>query len=154
MRHAVTRFVTSLSFLLAMMAVSATSVAAQDAGIRGGISVDPDQFYFGGHLETSPLVDRLHFRPNVEVGFGDDIMLIAANMEFVYKFPRRGDWTFYAGGGPALNIYTFDDVDDSETEGGLNLLVGAETARGLFFEFKVGAIDSPDFKFGVGWTFR
>jgi hypothetical protein len=154
MRQVVTRFVTGLSFFLVVMAVSATPVAAQDAGIRGGISVDPDQFYFGGHLETSPLVDRLHFRPNVEVGFGDDIMLIAANMEFVYKFPRRGDWVLYAGGGPALNIYTFDDVDDSETEGGLNLLVGAETARGLFFEFKVGAIDSPDFKFGVGWTFR
>ena len=154
MRHVLTRFVSSLSFLLAMMAVSAAPAAAQDAGFRGGISVDPDQFYFGGHLETSPLVDRLHFRPNVEVGFGDDIMLIAANMEFVYKFPSRGDWGLYVGGGPALNVYTFDDVDDSETEGGLNLLVGVETQRGLFFEFKVGAIDSPDFKFGVGWTFR
>jgi hypothetical protein len=154
MRHAVTRFVSGLSILLAMMAIFATPAAAQDAGFRGGISVDPDQFYFGGHLETSPLVDRLHFRPNVEVGFGDDQMLVAANMEFVFKFPRRGDWGFYAGGGPALNIYSFDDVDDSETEGGLNLLVGVEAPRGLFFEFKVGVIDSPDFKFGVGWTFR
>jgi hypothetical protein len=140
--------------LLAVVAISATPAAAQDAGFRGGISVDPDQFYFGGHLETSPLVDRLHFRPNLEVGFGDDLMLIGANMEFIYKFPRRGDWGVYAGGGPALNIYSFDDVDDSETEGGLNILVGVETPRGLFFEFKVGAIDSPDFKFGVGWTFR
>jgi hypothetical protein len=154
MRLAVTRFVSGLSFLLAVMAISATPAAAQDAGFRGGISVDPDQFYFGGHLETSPLVDRLHFRPNVEIGFGDDLMLIGANMEFVYKFPRRGDWGLYAGGGPALNIYSFDDVDDSETEGGLNILVGVETPRGLFFEFKIGAIDSPDFKFGVGWTFR
>ena len=154
MRHAVTRFVSGLSFLLALLVVSATPVAAQDAGFQGGISVDPDQFYFGGHLETSALVDRLHFRPNVEVGFGDDLMLIAANMEFVYKFPRRGDWGFYAGGGPALNIYSIDDADDSETEGGLNFLVGVEAARGLFFEFKIGAIDSPDFKFGVGWTFR
>jgi hypothetical protein len=154
MRLAVTRFVSGLSFLLAVVAISATPAAAQDAGFRGGISVDPDQFYFGGHLETSPLVDRLHFRPNLEVGFGDDLMLIGANMEFIYKFPRRGDWGVYAGGGPALNIYSFDDVDDSETEGGLNILVGVETPRGLFFEFKVGAIDSPDFKFGVGWTFR
>ena len=31
---------------------------------------------------------------------------------------------------------------------------GAEQSRGLFFEFKVGAIDSPNLKFGVGWTFR
>ena len=154
MRHAVTRFVSGLSILLATMAIFATPAAAQDAGVRAGISVDPDQFYFGGHLETSPLVDRLHFRPNVEVGFGDDQMLVAANMEFVYKFRRSGDWGIYAGGGPALNIYSFDDVDDSETEGGLNLLVGVEARRGLFFEFKVGVIDSPDFKFGVGWTFR
>lgn len=154
MSHVVTRMVTGLSFLLSLMVFSASSAQAQDAGVRGGLSVDPDQFYFGGHLETSPLIDRLHFRPNVEAGFGDNLTLIAANMEFVYKFPRRGDWGIYAGGGPALNIYMFDDVDDSETEGGLNVLLGVETQRGLFFEFKVGAIDSPDFKFGVGWTFR
>lgn len=154
MRHSLARFVSGLSFLLALMAFSAVPAAAQDAGFRGGISVDPDQFYFGGHLETSALVDRLHFRPNVEVGFGDDLMLVAANMEFVYKFERSGDWGIYAGGGPALNIYSFDDTDDSETEGGLNLLVGVETTRGLFFEFKLGVVESPDFKFGVGWTFR
>ncbi len=154
MRHVVTRFVTGLSFLLALLVVSTAPAAAQDAGVRGGISVDPDQFYFGGHLETSALVDRLHFRPNVEVGFGEDIMLIGVNMEFVYKFPSRNGWTLYAGGGPALNVYTFDNVDDSATEAGLNVLVGVEQSSGLFFEFKVGAIDSPDFKFGVGWTFR
>ena len=154
MRHVMTRFVTGLSFLLALLVVSAAPAAAQDAGVRAGISVDPDQFYFGGHIETSALVDRLHFRPNVEIGFGDDLMLIAANMEFVYKFPPRSGWGLYAGGGPALNIYSFDDVDESETEGGFNILIGAEQSRGLFFEFKIGAIDSPDFKFGVGWTFR
>lgn len=154
MRNTLARFVSGLSFLLALTAFSSVPAAAQDAGFRGGISVDPDQFYFGGHLETSPLVDRLHFRPNVEVGFGDDIMLVAANMEFVYKFEPSGDWGIYAGGGPALNIYSFDDIDDSETEGGLNLLVGVETRRGLFFEFKLGVVESPDFKFGVGWTFR
>jgi hypothetical protein len=151
MRLVMTRFVTVLSFLVAMTAMPAQ---AQDAGIRGGVSVDPDQFYFGGHIETSPLVDRLHFRPNVEIGFGDDIMLIGANMEFVYKFPSRGGWRFYAGGGPALNVYTFDDSDESETDAGFNIMLGAESARGLFFEFKIGAIDSPDFKFGVGYTWR
>jgi hypothetical protein len=152
MSHLVTRSITRLSLLLVALFVIAGPAAAQDVGVRGGISVDPDQFYFGAHLETSPLVDRLHFRPNVEVGFGDDITLIAANMEFVYKFPRRGSWGIYAGGGPALNVSARDD--DSNTDAGLNLLVGVENSRGLFFEFKFGALDSPDFKFGVGWTFR
>ncbi len=156
MSRLVTRSITKLSFLLATLFFLTTPAAAQDGGLRGGLSVDPDQFFFGGHIETSPLVDRLHFRPNVEIGFGDDITLISANMDFVYKFPRRNDWGIYAGGGPALNVFMFDDdiSDDSETEGGLNLLVGVENARGLFFEFKAGFVDSPNFKFGVGWTFR
>lgn len=152
MRQLVTRWAIGLSFLLGSVVIS-TPAFAQSAGVRGGISVDPDQFYFGGHFETSPLIDRLHFRPNLEVGIGDDVTLIAANMEFVYKFTSRRPWNLYVGGGPALNIYK-PDGSDSNTEAGLNILAGVEQARGLFFEFKVGAIDSPDFKFGVGWTFR
>lgn len=147
------RCVSGMSFLLALVVFSPAPALAQDGGIRGGISVDPDQFYFGGHLETSPLVDRLYFRPNVEVGFGDDVTLIAANMEFVYKFTTRRPWNLYAGGGPALNVVMVNE-GDSNTDAGLNLLVGVEQSSGLFFEFKVGAIDSPNFKFGVGWTFR
>jgi hypothetical protein len=138
--------------LLGLVVFSSSPAAAQ-VGIRGGLSVDPDQFYFGGHFETSPLVDRLHFRPNLVVGVGDDLMLLATNFEFVYKFPARAGWNLYVGAGPALNIY-LPDEGDSETDAGFNVMVGAERAGGLFFEFKVGAIDSPDFKFGVGWTFR
>ena len=156
MRLSVKRLVTGLSFLLGVVVFSATPALAQDGGIRGGISIDPDQFYFGGHLETGPLVERLHFRPNVEVGIGDDLTLIGANMEFVYKFTRNRGLNLYAGAGPALNIFMFDGPgdNDAETEAGFNILVGAETPRGLFFEFKMGAIDSPDFKFGVGYTWR
>ena len=156
MRFSVKRWLTGLSILLGVVLFSATPAVAQDAGIRGGISIDPDQFYFGGHLETGPLVERLHFRPNVEVGIGDDLTLIGANMEFVYKFTRSRGLNLYAGGGPALNIFMFDGPgdNDAETEAGFNVLVGAETPRGLFFEFKLGLIDSPDLKFGVGYTWR
>ncbi len=143
-------------FLVGLVLVVVPSpAAAQAPGVRAGVSVDPDQFYLGGHFDSGPLVDRLHFRPNLEVGFGDDLTLIAINFEFVYKFPTPGPWNLYAGAGPAINIYSFDfNGDDTETEPGFNFLFGAEHARGLFFEIKVGAIDSPDLKFGVGWTFR
>jgi len=137
---------------LAVLATS-TQAWAQGPGVRGGISIDPDQFYFGGHYETPALVDRLHFRPNLEVGIGDDVVTTAINFEFVYKFPSRSPWRLYAGGGPAVNFYSFDN-DNSETEGGFNFLIGAEQRNGLFFELKVGVIDSPDLKFGVGYTFR
>ena len=152
MSHVVNRSITRLSFLLSTLFLLAGPAWAQDPGVRAGMSVDPDQVYFGGHLETAALVDRLHFRPNVEVGFGNNLTLLTANMEFVYKFPTSGGWGLYAGGGPALNIYMVDD--DSSSEAGVNFLVGVENRNGLFFEFKAGAIDSPDFKFGVGWTFR
>jgi hypothetical protein len=151
---------TRVKFLLPLLIVLGIAVpaAAQGPGVRGGVSVDPDQVYFGGHYETEALIDRLHFRPNVELGLGDDLVTTALNMEFVYKFPTRSRWLLYAGGGPAVNFYSYDDdgqgEDNTNTEGGLNLLFGVENRGGLFFEVKVGAIDSPDVKFGVGFTFR
>lgn len=148
-----TRTIT-LSFFLGALSLVAlpSSAAAQGVGVRAGASVDPDQFYVGGHYETGALVERLHFRPNLEVGFGDDLTAIGVNLEFVYKIPIDGPWSLYAGGGPALNLYSFND--ETETDGGVNVLFGAETSNGLFFEVKVGAIDSPDVKFGVGYTWR
>ncbi len=138
------------------LGVMPSTAAAQGPGVRAGVSADPDQFYVGAHYETERLVDRLHFRPNIEAGFADDRTLIALNFEFAYKFPSRRPWLVYAGGGPAINFYSFDHGrgDVSETEPGLNFVFGAEHTRGLFFELKIGAIDSPDLKFGVGWTFR
>jgi hypothetical protein len=134
----------------------ASVAEAQGPGVRGGVSIDPDQFYFGAHYETDALVDRVHFKPNVEAGLGDDLTTIALNFDFVYKFPQRSGWRLYAGGGPAVNFYRFDRPGDDETESepGVNFLLGVESETGLFFEFKVGAIDSPELKFGVGWSFR
>ena len=134
--------------------------AQEQVGIRAGVSGDPDQFVFGGHIETSPLLDRLVFRPNAEIGIGDDLVLIALNLEFAYKIPIEDNpWTVYVGAGPALNILSFSDNgdgrgrDDTDVEGGFNILLGAEHGGGLFTEFKVGASHSPDVKFMVGYSF-
>lgn len=158
MARSANRLNTLVSFFLGglVLVVVPSPLFAQAPGVRGGVSVDPDQFYLGGHYETGPIVDHLHFKPNLEAGFGDNLTLIALNFEFVYKFPTRNQWRLYAGGGPAINIYSFDDGggDDTDAEPGFNALFGAETTRGLFFEIKLGALDSPDLKFGVGWTFR
>ena len=137
----------------ALVLLPGAAAAQQAAGVRAGLSVDPDQFYFGGHFETGPLADRVHFRPNVELGVGNDLTTVAANLELVYKAPlRRHPWSVYGGGGPAINFYDFEN--DSETEGGFNILGGFEHRDGLFFEVKFGMIDSPDFKVGIGYSFR
>jgi hypothetical protein len=133
--------------------VLVTPAAAQGLGVRAGASIDPDQFFFGGHLETPPLVDQLLFRPNVEIGLGNDVTVVGLNVEFAYVLPPAGGgWSLYAGGGPALNI--IDTETETNSEGGFNILFGASHEGGLFGEVKVGFLDSPDFKVGVGYTFR
>jgi hypothetical protein len=153
MRQSCTAWWISIVVVSAGSAVTARPAHAQASpGVRAGISMNPDQFYFGGHLQTTPLVDRLRFRPNVEVGLGDHTTLAAFNFEFIYPFATRQPWHIYAGAGPALNWYRVNSISD--TRGGFNLLVGLENAKGVFFEAKIGLVDSPDLKFGVGYTFR
>jgi hypothetical protein len=141
---------------------SAPAFAQSRPGIRVGVSGDPDQFVFGGHVSTGPLINSLTFRPNVEVGVGDARTVLALNFEFAYWIPVEDKaWQVYLGAGPAANITWRDrdgpgrgDGDDGDLAGGLNFMVGLEHDGGLFTEFKVGAIGSPNIKFSVGWVFR
>jgi hypothetical protein len=139
--------------LAAAVLLAAPAHAQSGFGLRTGYSVDPDQFYFGGHVGVGPLVSHLWFRPNVEIGFGDNVTTFAINAELAYWFPTKSAWRPYLGGGPALNIYDHDN-NGSDTQGGLNFLFGIAHRGGFFGELKVGAFDSPDFKIGFGYTFK
>jgi hypothetical protein len=138
--------------LLLCLSAGPASASAQTVGARVGVSADPEQFYFGGHVETPPVVDYLRFRPNVEVGLGNDVTVAGLNFELAYHFPDRRGWNLYAGGGPALNF--IDTELDNRAEGGFNLLGGIQHEDGLFAEVKVGAMESPRLKIGVGYVFR
>ena len=94
-------------------------------GVQAGVSLDPDQFYFGGHIETSPLVDRLRFRPSVDIGIGDVTTLVAGNFEFTYTFPAERPWNLYVGGGPADQLVQLRR-GGSDTEAGFNFSCGAK----------------------------
>ena len=131
--------------------------AQKDMGIRAGVSIDPEQFYFGGHITTGPVVDRLFFRPNAEIGVGNHSSGVALNGEFAYFVPlEKRDTNAYFGGGPAVNIFSSGPSGARNTSvgPGFNFLVGVGQRRGWFAEMKIGAIDSPRFKLGVGYTFR
>jgi len=129
----------------------AAPAAAQSFGVRVGASASPDQFFFGGHVETPPLTDRLYFRPNVEIGLGGDLTLFTANFEVVYKFEMSKGWDAYGGAGPALNVIS---NGDRHAEGGFNFLVGLQHESGIFGEVKAGVMDSPGFKATVGFVLR
>lgn len=139
----------------AVLASAASPAFAQrGAGVRAGISADPDQFFVGGHYVTGPVWNRVRFQPNVEAGFGDDRTLVAFNMEFGYWMPLDNQWQAYVGGGPALTVRSGNGSGGDDAGPGLNVLAGLQWRRGLFFEMKVGAFDSPEFKLTVGYTFR
>ena len=141
---------------------AAPAFAQSGPGIRVGVSGDPDQFVIGGHVSTGPLIESLTFRPSVEVGVGDRRTVLALNFEFAYWIPiENSSWQVYAGAGPAANVVWHDhdsprrgNGDDTDVAGGLNFMVGLQHEGGLFTEFKVGAIDSPNIKFSVGWVFH
>jgi hypothetical protein len=133
---------------------SGTLMAQTGFGFRAGVSADPDQFHFGVHFVTNPLMKNFTFRPNLEVGVGSSVTTIAANFEFAYRIPiAKASFAPYIGAGPALDIYRHSE-NGTHTGGGFNVLFGLEHKNGLFGEVKVGAIDSPEFKFTIGFTVR
>ncbi len=162
-----------------VLLLSADRAAAQvHPGIRGGVSVAagtrvPDvttQMYVGAHLETRPVVGRLVFRPNVETGFLDDLVVVALNGEFAWKFrPRASGWAAYVGGGPEVEVFRFGSdrfgQRDMATAAGLRFLVGFEYRSGAFIEVKLGTTSRPDIvrplltglrevKVAAGYTWR
>jgi hypothetical protein len=152
-------FVTGLLAAVVVCVFSAAPAEAQThVGIRAGVSADPDQFFFGGHIESRPLIERLTFRPNVELGIGDDLTVFTGNLEFVYSVPLREPWRVYFGAGPALVVFSRDDDgpgnDNDGAGGGFNILLGAQHTDGLFGELKIGLVDSPELKVTIGYAFR
>jgi hypothetical protein len=144
-------FVGSLTVWL-LLSIFPGPAAAQEVGVRAGVSGDPDQFYAGVHVEMGPVADRTWFRPNLELGVGHHVTTTAVNFEFTYRFDvQRSRWHPYIGAGPALVITHAHG--DTNPGGGFNILLGVQHDGGLFTEFKAGLGDSPSVKFGVGYAF-
>jgi hypothetical protein len=151
-----------------ILAIATTATAGPFAiGPRAGLSFNPDQFFVGGHANLPDMIPIIDFKPSLEVGFGDNIKLFGFNLEATYDLTGLVVEGFqgYVGGGPSLNIWKWDfdgpmpeGIDETETEFGLNALIGARKNLGptqsMFFEFKLGLTDkSPDMKLVAGFTF-
>lgn len=148
----------TLLTLLCLAAAASTARAETRVGIRGGLSVDPDQVLVGLTIQPPPVAENLYVVPSVEAGFGDDLVSIALNGDLQYQFGRSGGVRPYAGGGLALTYWNADNGGD-DTELGVNALGGLLFDRSsgapIFLEMKLGLTDEvPDFKFVVGLMFR
>jgi opacity protein-like surface antigen len=142
-------------------AALAQSPVVSGIGPRVGFSIDPDQLVFGGQLLIGEIAPDVTFDPSLEIGVGDDITVIAANLDLKYHFSVRGsEWRPYAGAGIGLNFLSWDSPgrDDSETEVGGNVILGAgaptRSGNRFFTELRFGLGDIPELKIMVGWNFR
>lgn len=144
--------------LTLILCLAASTASAAVFGVRGGLTLSPDQFHVGGHVDLGPVFSPLRLVPNVEIGFGDDLTIIAINGDVIYDFAET-PWSI--GGELGLNITNFDSdipgVDSSSTDFGLSVLgnyrVALSSGKTLLLEAKLGLIDSADVKLTVGWNF-
>jgi opacity protein-like surface antigen len=90
----------------------------------------------------------------------DDVTMLNVNADLAYRFSSDwGQWSPYLGGG--LGFYSWGDDrglrSDSHNDLGASVLGGLETGvssgNRFFMEMKLGLVDAPDMKLGVGWTF-
>ncbi len=131
-------------------------------GVRGGVSVDPDQFFVGAHLDLGEFTKNLSFMPNATIGFGDDMTLVSINPDVSYHFPVPDLGSLYVGGLLDFQWWKIDVpevlkpyVDETDTDVGFHIQGGLElTSTPLLFELNVGIEDAPDLKAAVGYTFR
>jgi hypothetical protein len=122
-------------------------------GVRAGASGGPEQFFVGAHVETPSLGHNVTFRPNAEIGFGNDLTLVAVNLDLVHwsRIPNT-EWRVYAGGGVGTNL-VFDDFEENDIlEGNVNAVIGVQHTSGLYAEMRVGM--SPGVKVAVGYVIR
>ena len=149
--------------LFALSFGGATAAHAKDGlgfrgwGIRGGLSIDPDQMFLGAHINAGQFARRVRFQPSFEIGFGNDLVVGSINLDALYTFRARG-WQPYLGGGLGIAIIDADRNrrgDDFDVGAGLNLIAGFEygTHRLLILELRAGVGDIPDLKVTAGIGF-
>ncbi|MDF1545912.1 MAG: hypothetical protein P1R58_12530 [bacterium] len=158
-------FKTISSFVLLILVCSFQAVAGQrTAGFHGigprvGVTLNPDQVHFGGHIDFGDIAPNLMMLPNVEIGFGDDLTTVAPSFELDYRFRSDwGVWTPYLGGGLGPIFYSWKHGNSSSDFGAyMQFGIGKGSAGNqsghFFIEGKLGLGDAPDFKATVGWTF-
>ena len=158
------RLVRAITFAAALILVPAVALAQSDlglrhVGLRGGLTVDPDQGHIGMHFDAGRFAPQVRFQPSVEVGFGSNRVVGMFNIDAFYTF-EPGGWAPYLGGGLGIGVISRDrgreDGDsDVNVEAGVNLVGGFEwgDTYKYLLEARLGVGDIPDFKLTIGVNF-
>lgn len=138
-----------LALLLSL--TPATAQAQTRFGLRGGVTVDPDQGHFGFHIKTPEFTRGVRFQPSFELGIGDGRTIGAANLDLVHVFRADGVQPF-VGGGLILALYDNDDRGrgSSDLEAGVGIAGGIEWGGRFMVEARAGFGDVPEIKLTFG----
>ncbi len=107
-------------------------------GVGAGFSASPNQFLIRAHLDSPDLpqqfLDRLTFRPNVELGLGNGMTRAMVNLDFALWVPfPNTPWSAYASVGPGLAIDK-PSGENTTVGGSVTFGVGFQHQKGLFGE--------------------
>lgn len=150
-----------VAVFVALAAISSPVPAAAqvDLDLRAGRYADTEEAFIGAGILTG-VTGNWYFNPNVEYVFVDPGSLWTLNGDFHYDFAHSGNWSIWAGGGPALLFRDLEDRRgrrvDSETDFGANLLIGAGLNRGAvrpYGQFKVILADETEAVVALGLRF-
>jgi hypothetical protein len=140
----------------------APALAQIDVDLRGGAYTDTEEAFIGGGI-LMPVTGNWFFNPNIEYVFVDPGSLWTVNGDFHYDFAQVENWSFWAGGGPAILFRDFDDDrpgrrndDDEDTDFGANLIAGVGMVGGAvrpFGQIKVILADDTEAVLALGVRF-
>lgn len=157
------RLIITVIMLLSLSTLTALagqrSAGFHGIGPRVGLTFNPDQVHFGGHIDFGDISPGMMMLTNIEIGVGDNFTTVAPSFELDYRFQEDwGVWTPYLGGGLGPIFYSSKNGNNSSDFGAyMQFGVGKGSAGNqsghFFIEGKLGLIDAPDFKATVGWTF-
>jgi hypothetical protein len=139
-----------------------------NAGLVGGVSVQPELIIVGAHATFERVFRRsISFRPGLQLGFGELTTLLSIDGDVLYTIPgatRRTRWAPYVGAGPTVAFVhrSFEGEDDDgnrfdfgdfDAEHGFNFIVGMRNRAGAFVEMKATASGVSDVRLLAGVTF-
>lgn len=144
----------SLVFMASFAAYSADE-SERCYGVRAGFGGGPDQFVIGAQADMGKIVDKLHFVPSIDAGFGDHMTTIAFNGDLKAFLPLpKSSFSLFGLAGPSITYWSAEG-GASDTEIGICLGGGVRAALGdkgwYNLEARFGIGDVPDWRilFGV-----
>jgi hypothetical protein len=150
-------------FTLITIAALSTAASAQisiqqpqsQVGFQGGASIDPEQAFVGVFWRSPAIGNRLHFRPGIDGGFGNDLRVATINLDFIARFSLGASgWDLIQGGGPVIAITKIDGFEGSDTSAGGSYVIGFAHDSGFFGEFRIGGGNTPTLKMGAGFALK